>query len=700
LKSRKKVSNSCILDSIYFLDNNLDIRIRLPRLNSFERNQHTLLFVERYTTKWKEFSLSVISENSLQACLEEVDLLHLLMEGKDWDVYVNFLTKISSERIRLSSNFMELELTFFLKDGKMLVPFTTNKGNISFKSQVACFITKVEELDFINKESIRIKGYVINPLSIEQPAEIKNMVLSTNEGENDIKVPLKVVDRSNLTNIYRSGDDHFLPIGYEAVVPIEQLISNKNEAITFKACIEITYTDGKRKVTTISPIKIKSLDFSTKSLVKKVNGKKKLISISRSQKARLLNIKIKEYNFIEDKTSKIKGKLIYIKRHRVVKELYKMAFYLIGMLPVNKKIVVFESFLGKQFSDNPRAIYEFLLENDYPYKLYWSVDKKYLHYFRDKKLNYIRRFSIKWLLIMPRARFWVTNSRMPLWIPKPKHTIYLQTWHGTPLKRLAADMDEVYIPGTTAEKYKENFLKEAKNWDYLISPNAYSTEIFRSAFQFKKEVLETGYPRNDFICKHNNKETIKNLVTDYGLPLDKKVILYAPTWRDNQFHKKGKYSFDINLDLDLLKEKLGENYVILFRLHYLVSENLDLTPYKGFAYDFSHHEDIRELYLIADILMTDYSSVFFDYGNLKRPMIFYVYDIEQYRDHLRGFYFDFEKEAPGPLVMSTEEVIQAVKRMEVDGFQLSSTFNSFYEKFCYLESGYSTSKVVENIFLN
>ena len=285
-------------------------------------------------------------------------------------------------------------------------------------------------------------------------------------------------------------------------------------------------------------------------------------------------------------------------------------------------------------------------------------------------------------------------------LPKSKNTIYLQTWHGTPLKRLAADMEEVHIPGTTAENYKKNFIKEAKNWDYLVSPNAYSTEIFRRAFQFDKKVIESGYPRNDFICNFNSIENISKIANDYEIPLNKKVILYAPTWRDNQFYSKGKYSFDLNMDFDLMRKKLGEDYVILLRLHYLISENLDLTPYEGFVYDFSNHEDIRELYLLADILITDYSSVFFDYGNLKRPMIFYVYDVEEYRDNLRGFYFDFEKEAPGPLVKTTEEVIQAVKEIEANGFQVSEKFDLFYDKFCYLESGDSTRRVVEKIFLN
>jgi CDP-glycerol glycerophosphotransferase len=703
LKRNKQLDKHCGLDSIYFEENFLYINIKFPKRTLIDRSQMTLLFVERYTTKKKEYSLTVINkmDHTIQACLTEMDLQQLLTDGKDWDVYVSYLMNNSSEKIRLRSNYMELELLFFLNDDKMLAPFTTDNGNVSFKSQIPRFITKVEQINFIKKDHIGIKGYVMNPLWSEQPADIqRRLVLSTNIDEHAIKVPLKSVD-GDYSELYRNGDYNFRPIGYEAVVPIHALLSGKNEEITLKARIEISYTEGSRKVTTETPpIKLKSSAFTKKSLIKIVNGKKKLVSINKTKKASQLTIKINNYDFYKEIKSQIKQRLLYIKRHSIIKNLYKKAFYVLGLLPVNKKIVIFESFLGKQFSDNPRAIYEYLQENQYPYKLYWSVDKKYLDNFKDKNLNCIKRFSIKWLFIMPRARFWVTNSRFPLWIPKPKHTTYIQTWHGTPLKRLAADMEEVYMPGTTAEKYKKNFIKEAKNWDYLISPNAYSTEIFRRAFQFDKEVLETGYPRNDFICKHNNQDTREKLVNNYGIPLDKKVILYAPTWRDDQFYEKGKYRFDINLDLDLMREKLGDNYVILFRLHYLISENLDLTPYEGFAYDFSNHEDIRELYLLADILITDYSSVFFDYSNLRRPMIFYVYDIDQYRDNLRGFYFDFEQEAPGPLVKTTEELIQTVKMIEADGFQRSKKYELFYERFCYLENGDSTRKVVDNIFRN
>lgn len=259
-------------------------------------------------------------------------------------------------------------------------------------------------------------------------------------------------------------------------------------------------------------------------------------------------------------------------------------------------------------------------------------------------------------------------------------------------------MKEVHMPGTTIEKYKHNFHLEAKNWDYLLSPNAYSTEIFRRAFQFQKEVVEVGYPRNDFLYQGNNSSVIEALKRQNKLPIDKKIILYAPTWRDDQFYSKGRYKLDLQLDLDLLQNKLGSGYIILLRMHYLVAEQFDLEKYKGFVYDFSKHVDINELYVISDLLITDYSSVFFDYANLKRPIIFYTYDIDSYRDKLRGFYFNLE-EAPGPVVTNTKAVLDEILKYEILGLgEFAEKYNSFYNKYCYLEDGCASKRTVRKIF--
>lgn len=382
---------------------------------------------------------------------------------------------------------------------------------------------------------------------------------------------------------------------------------------------------------------------------------------------------------------------------KIIQIFFKCAFILVGKTPVKKNYVVFESFLGKQYSDNPRAIYEYMLVHYPNYKLYWSVDRKFIDQFKKYQVNILKRFSLKWVFIMARSKYWIINSRLPLWLAKPNHTVYLQTWHGTPLKKLALDMDEVHMADTDTERYKESFARSTSKWDFLISPNKYSTEIFKRAFQFNKEIIESGYPRNDYLILNNHENKILELKKKYKIPLDKKVLLYAPTWRDNQYYKKGRYSFKVDLDLETLQQELADEYILIIRMHYLIAENLDLKKYCGFIYDFSSHEDIRELYLISDLLITDYSSVFFDYANLKRPMIFYVYDIDSYRDELRGFYFDLEKEAPGPLVKTTDNLIEHIKALTTEEFHYNK---KFHQEFCELEDGRATERVLDTFLEN
>jgi len=388
-------------------------------------------------------------------------------------------------------------------------------------------------------------------------------------------------------------------------------------------------------------------------------------------------------------------------KHRIKVLIIRIFLTIVGYLPAHSKLIMFESFLGKQYSCNPKAIYEYMLKNHSNYKMYWCVDKNYIRNFNNEDLKIVQRYSFKWLLLLGFSKYWITNSRMPSTIVKPKHTTYIQTWHGTPLKKLVFDMEEVHMPETTIEKYQANFYKESRNWDYLISPNAYSTEIFARAFRFEKKIIECGYPRNDNLYNGNNKADIELLKKKLGLPLDKKIILYAPTWRDNQFHKVGQYKFDLPLNLSELQQKYGEDYIILLRMHYLVAENFDLSLYQGFAYDFSQGVDISDLYLVSDLLITDYSSVFFDYANLKRPILFYMYDIEEYRDVLRGFYFDIEKEAPGPIVKNMQELNHALEEFEHYGKYSDSeeNYQKFYDKYCYLEAGNSSEQFLRNVIL-
>ncbi|TCT19885.1 CDP-glycerol glycerophosphotransferase [Melghiribacillus thermohalophilus] len=384
-------------------------------------------------------------------------------------------------------------------------------------------------------------------------------------------------------------------------------------------------------------------------------------------------------------------------RSKTAKIIYKKIFHIISFLPKKKNVIVFESFHGKQYSDSPRAIYEYMKKYEPSCKLIWSVDRRYTGLFRKLGIPYIIRFTPKWFWTMPRSKYWVNNVRIPNWMPKPKDTVFVQTWHGTPLKRLGLDIEEIKMPGTNTERYKKNFSRQTKKWDYLVSPNDYSSKIFKKAFDYSGNIIETGYPRNDYLYTFT-EENVRNIKKRLNIPLDKKVILYAPTWRDNHYYSVGRYRFNLSLDLKFMREKLGDDFVVLLRMHYLIAENLDVIEYEGFAYDVSNYLDIKDLYIISDILITDYSSVFFDYANLRRPIIFYVYDLEEYRDQLRGFYFDLQKNAPGPLTTTTREVVEEINKFFNNGFQVDENFNNFYNKFCYLEDGNASKRVVDKFY--
>lgn len=368
----------------------------------------------------------------------------------------------------------------------------------------------------------------------------------------------------------------------------------------------------------------------------------------------------------------------------------------VKLLPVSSKVILFECKLGRSYSGNPRAIYEEMVRQ--------GLDKKYKCYFIFEdtetpivgQAKKVKRKRLKYFYLFAKAGIWICDSRLPMYIVKPAETVFIQTWHGTPLKKLGLDMDDVYMAGETSiEDYKNNFSENTKTWDYLISQNNYSSEIFPRAFDYHKEILEIGYPRNDVLFREDNEEDIRRIKRQMGLPLDKGIILYAPTWRDNKYYDLGEYKFESSLDFQTLKEEFGDDIIILVKNHYLVVDHIDWGRYEGFVRSFDTNQDISDLYLVSDILITDYSSVMFDYSILRRPIIFYCYDLEEYKDSLRGFYFDFVEEAPGPIVKTTEELIEVLKNYQVKLYE--EKYYKFVEKYNHLDDGNASSKVVELI---
>lgn len=362
--------------------------------------------------------------------------------------------------------------------------------------------------------------------------------------------------------------------------------------------------------------------------------------------------------------------------------------------PLKENYIIFESFLGKNYSDSPRNIYEYIIENNMDYQCIWVFNDKNRKIPGNAKI--VKRFSLAYYYYFAVSKYWINNMRQPLHLVKREGNVFLETWHGTPLKKLVFDMKDVY---SANPRYKRDFYMQSRAWDYLLSPNQYSSEIFRSAFKFDNEMLEYGYPRNDILYSPQKDKIVARVKKSIGIPEDKKVVLYAPTWRDDDFYEPGKYKFQLQLDLYKMKEFLGDEYVVALRMHYFIADDINVEGLDGFAFNLSKYDDIAELYLISDILITDYSSVFFDYANLKRPILFFTYDLDKYRDQLRGFYLDFENEGPGPLLRTSDDIIEAIANIDEVTKEYAGRYDAFYERFCSWHDGKSTEKVVKKVLL-
>ena len=303
---------------------------------------------------------------------------------------------------------------------------------------------------------------------------------------------------------------------------------------------------------------------------------------------------------------------------------------------------------------------------------------------------------------MAKSKFWIVNCKLPSYCIKKDEQVYIQTWHGTPLKRLAHDIetkDDItfYRSKMSRDEMTKSYDVDVAKYNYLISPNEYSSEIFESCFKIDKEkIKEYGYPRNDYLVNITNEE-IDKLKIKYNIPTDKKVILYAPTWRDNKFNEKG-YIYELKVDFNKWKDMLGDEYVVIFKPHYLISNKFKDIKLDNFLFSFDENVDINELYVMSDLLITDYSSVFFDYAILNRPILFYMYDLEEYRDELRGFYLDINKELPGKITIDEDELLSVIKNENYKEYdeklkEFRNTYNS-------LEDGKASQRVINNLILS
>ncbi|MBR3737397.1 MAG: CDP-glycerol glycerophosphotransferase family protein [Eubacterium sp.] len=370
----------------------------------------------------------------------------------------------------------------------------------------------------------------------------------------------------------------------------------------------------------------------------------------------------------------------------------------------NPKVILFSTFDGRYYSDSPKAIYEYMLSDSRfdDFTFVWACrrpqDFKFL---LDNKNTYLVQVGTReYDLTCATAKYWLFNSRIGDYIYPKDDQVYVQLWHGTPLKRLGYDIVKSDNVMNSRKEIQHKYKIDAKKFKYILVPSDFAKHKFISAWnlkEFGKEnaVIAEGYPRNDFLF-HFTEEDSKRIKEELSLPEGKKIILYAPTWRDNQHTSDLGYTYEIEADFDKLKEALSDEYIILFRAHYLFANSFNFEKYKGFVWDVSGVEDINWLYVISDMLITDYSSVFFDYANLKRPIFFYMYDYNSYANKIRGFYVNTD-ELPGPIVLTTDKLVKAIKGFDFDNFCFDKKYPEFANRFNYLDDGYAAKRVAEKV---
>ncbi len=373
--------------------------------------------------------------------------------------------------------------------------------------------------------------------------------------------------------------------------------------------------------------------------------------------------------------------------------------------------VVYESFGGRAYSDSPRAVHEELVRRGAPFEHLWVV--------RDGAFQppaaaaALRHGSREYYEALARARYVVANDHWPRWFLRRPDQVCVQTWHGAPLKlqgHALADRPKA------VHAYRRALAQRAENWQYLLSPGPFATPILETAFPVGEAVLETGIPRTDLLVGAGGDGVAERVKRRLGLA-GKTVVLYAPTYRDSLAYRpatrvaqlrdvpvygadvrhRGGYRLGQLLDFAALHAALGDGHVVLFRKHPRILDGLPVAA-EPFVRDVSDFPDAIELLLAADVLVTDYSSLAFDFASTGRPIVFFTPDVETYRDDVRGFSLDFEGNAPGPLLETTADVIDALRDLDALRADCGERYAAFVTSYCSLADGKASSRVVDRVF--
>ncbi|MER5632553.1 CDP-glycerol glycerophosphotransferase family protein [Streptomyces nitrosporeus] len=364
-------------------------------------------------------------------------------------------------------------------------------------------------------------------------------------------------------------------------------------------------------------------------------------------------------------------------------------------LPVRRGSVVFESHMGTCYGDSPRAVHEEVRRRRLPLRCVWSYDGSPEGFPKGEKL--VARWSWRYLWALARAEYWVDNQGFPQQLAKPSGTTYLQTWHGSAYKRMGFDETRVRMQNAPQ---RERLLRAVGRFDHFLVRSEHDVRTLARAYRLSDEVvLRTGYPRNDALLAARARDEAEGrlprgaLAGRLGPDDHRQVVLYAPTFRGGPGRNKRRRP---PLDAARFAERFGDRYVLLVRAHYLEAASLPVCP-PGTVVDVSDHHDVSGLLALADVLVTDYSSIMFDYALLDRPVVLFAPDLEEYAAE-RGSYFDLREKAPGPVVATEDELFEVFDRLKDTDTAFQDRRAAFAREFGRYDRGDAARAVVDTVF--
>ncbi|RFU85324.1 glycosyltransferase [Streptomyces triticagri] len=365
-------------------------------------------------------------------------------------------------------------------------------------------------------------------------------------------------------------------------------------------------------------------------------------------------------------------------------------------LPTRRDSAVFESHMGKCYGDSPRAIHEELRRQGLKLRCTWAYAKSPAGFPADAKL--VRRWSWRYLWALARAEFWIDNQGFPHGLDKPAGTTYLQTWHGTAYKRMGFDESRVRMQNVP---HRDRLQRAVDRFDRFLVRSEHDIRTLGNAYRLpESRLLPLGYPRNDRLVAARVREQSEGrfprpaLAAELGIPDHKTIVLYAPTFRG--VPKNGRKA-QLPLDVRKFTETFGDRYTLLVRAHYMERAELPVCA-PGTLIDVSDHHDVSELLCLADALITDYSSIMFDYALLDRPVVLFAPDLDAYAAD-RGSYFDLREQAPGPVIETEGELLRVLADLKRIDTEHAERRRAFAAHFGAYDNGDAARAVVDALFV-